>query len=99
MESKQTLLSLVPSHHYLQQSRTPQPIVDPNGVAYIHLAGRPASSTQYLDATRAAYEALQTAAERLKFTPHQKGKHGRGTFAAVTVGISSGNGHSVCPLL
>ena len=82
--------------HHSQQRRTPQPIVDPNGVAYIHLAGRPASSIDYLNATRSAYSALQTAARDLRFTARQNGRHGRGAFPAVTVGISSGNGHSVC---
>ena len=76
-------------------NRTPTPITDANGMIYIHLAGRPLSE-QFTPVPQRAYSAMEHAAGKLNFRHGQK-KHRRGPFIAMDVGISSGNGNSVCP--
>jgi hypothetical protein len=72
--------------------RTPTPIVDANGMIYIHLAGRP-SSDGFTMATQKAYDAMEDAVKGLKVQENSR----RGPFISRVVGISSGNGNSVCP--
>jgi hypothetical protein len=76
-------------------SRTPMPIVDSNGMIYIHLAGRPLSD-EFTAVTQKAYDAMDNAAKALKFKDSQRNSR-RGPFVSLAVGVSSGNGNSVRP--
>lgn len=69
--------------------------MDPRGIVYVHLAGRPLSAT-YTSVVERANSLMQEAAATIQFREDQlKGR--RGDFHAINVGISSGNGNSVSP--
>ena len=74
--------------------RTPTPIVNSDGMIYLHLAGRP-SSQDYTRATQNAYSAMDQVANRLNFQVPEKHSR-RGKFVARDVGVSSGTGNVVC---
>lgn len=74
--------------------RTPQPIFDPTGKVYVHLAGRPLSEG-YTEVTEGVDKVLAEAAEALHFL-HGQRESRRGPFPTISVGITSGNGNSVC---
>ncbi|KAJ7445564.1 hypothetical protein B0H11DRAFT_1746769 [Mycena galericulata] len=78
------LISLIPS--------TAQPIVDANGRIVAVLAGQP-DHPGYKAATAAAFEAIRDAGREANF-PAVMRKHRRGLFAAITVGLYYGQGHT-----
>jgi len=69
--------------------------MDAKGIIYVHLAGRPLSE-HYTSVIERATCAMESAAEGIRFRDGQR-KGRRGFFNVVNVGISSGNGNSVCP--
>jgi len=87
-------LHLQPVSTY-SKARTGQLVVDPNGMAYAHLAGRPLSS-KYTAVTKEADNAMTYAAANIHFRDSQKNGR-RGHFPAINIGISSGSGNVVSP--
>ena len=69
------------------------PITDPDGIIYVHLAGRPLSES-YDAVVDGANKAMEEAASDLKFRKDQQQSR-RGFFPTINVGMSSGSGNAV----
>ncbi|KAK6992484.1 hypothetical protein R3P38DRAFT_2569589 [Favolaschia claudopus] len=71
----------------------PHPILDRYGRIVAVLAGQPARP-DYHAATVAAFKTIQTASAKIRLPSHLS-QHRRGLFAALNVGLSYGQGHTV----
>ncbi|KAK7007336.1 hypothetical protein R3P38DRAFT_3597636 [Favolaschia claudopus] len=71
----------------------PHPILDRYGRIVAVLAGQP-DRPDYRATTIAAFNAIQTASTRIHLPSHLS-KHRRGLFAALNVGLSYGQGHTI----
>jgi hypothetical protein len=78
-----------------REDRTPLAITDPEGMVYVYLAGRPLSES-YTSVIKRSTDAIENARNSIVFRDKQKAGR-RGNFYAINVGVSSGNGNSVCP--
>ncbi|KAK7059376.1 hypothetical protein R3P38DRAFT_3303375 [Favolaschia claudopus] len=72
---------------------TPRPLVDRYGRIIAVLVGQP-DKPGYRDAANRAFAAIRKASQETQF-PAAMHKHRRGLFAAINVGLSYGNGHTV----